>query len=88
MLIRAIEYQLLKEKLTPIDSTEDLLLGQGHIHLGKEISLEFCEKIIIVLRNYQNAFIWEGKTPTHVDQCITSHKLNITSTFPPQCQKH
>lgn len=69
-----------KEKINPIDITKLVNIKGRSVTL--ETSMTSKGQVLTVLKQHQGSIVWEGETPTQVNQNIMTHKLRVNLSIP------
>ena len=86
---RCIEEQWTVAK--PMEGLEEVLLDNSRpertIRIGTLDSTLVRQAFIAFLKDNQYIFAWSHEDMTGIDPLIIVHKLNVSPSFPPICQK-
>ena len=86
---RCIEEQWTVAK--PMEGLEEVLLDNSRpertIRIGTLDSTLVRQAFIAFLKDNQDVFAWSHEDMTGIDPLIIVHKLNVSPSFPPICQK-
>ena len=75
----------------PMEGLEEVLLDNSRpertIRIGTLDSTLVRQAFIAFLKDNQDIFAWSHEGMTGIDPLIIVHKLNVSPSFPPICQK-
>ena len=75
----------------PMEGLEEVLLDNSRpertIRIGTLDSTLVRQAFIAFLKDNQDVFAWSHEDMTGIDPLIIVHKLNVSPSFPPICQK-